>query len=252
VRATGPDENQNEEGEEQAHVFTFRGRTHYDAAMRAMASVGALLMLAGSWGTATEQKPQTGKPDHMEHRFDDPATYAKSFDDPARDAWQMPDKVIESLPIKDGMSVADIGSGTGYFTVRLARALPKSTVYGADIEPKMVEYLTKRAAAEHLGNVKPVLAAAAGPQLPQPVDLVLIVDTYHHLPNRVGYFRDLKKSLTRTGRVAVIDFRKTAPDGPPPEFRLTPDEIETEMKTAGFALDRTLDFLPRQHFLIFK
>lgn len=221
--------------------------------MRTMV-VASLVLLAGlSGGTmAGAGQQQTGKPDHMAHRFDDPAKYAKSFDDPARDAWQMPDKVIQSLGIKDGMSVADVGSGTGYFTVRLAKAFPKAQIFGADIEPKMVEYLTERAAKEHLPNVKAVLAGAAGPQLPQPVDLVMIVDTYHHLPNRVAYFAELRKSLKAGGGVAIIDFRKTAPDGPPVEFRMLPEQIENEMSKAGFTLDRSLDFLPRQHFLIFK
>jgi ubiquinone/menaquinone biosynthesis C-methylase UbiE len=216
--------------------------------------VASLVVWIGSHGSllAGASRQQSGKPDHMTHRFDDPSMYAKSFDDPARDAWQMPDQVIQSLGITDGMWVADVGSGTGYFTVRLARTFPKAQVVGADIEPKMVEYLTARAANEHLRNVKAVLAAATGPQLPQPVDRVLIVDTYHHLPNRVAYFRELRRSLTAGGTVAIIDFRKSAPDGPPVEFRLSPEEIQAEMSKAGFALDRSLDFLPRQHFLIFK
>jgi SAM-dependent methyltransferase len=116
----------------------------------------------------------------------------------------------------------------------------------------MVEYLKQRAAKEKLGNVTPVLAAAASPNLPEPVDVVLVVDTYHHLPNRPQYFRDLKKSLKPGGRVAIVDFRKDAPEGPPVHFRFTPQQIQDEMKQAGYALDTSHDFLPRQHFLIFK
>jgi cyclopropane fatty-acyl-phospholipid synthase-like methyltransferase len=209
-------------------------------------------ILAGPTALAAQQHQPGSKPDHMQHRFDDPAKYAKSFDDPARDAWQMPDKVIQALAITDGMSVADIGSGTGYFSVKLATAAPKAVIYGADIEPKMVEYLSKRAAAAQLTNITAVLAGSTSPNLPRPVDLVLVVDTYHHLPDRVAYFRNLRKSLTSTGRVAIIDFRKSAPDGPPPEFRFTPQEIEAEMTKAGFRLEQSHDFLPRQHFLVFR
>lgn len=112
------------------------------------------------------------KPDHMQHRFDDPAKFAKSFDDPARDAWQMPDQVIAALGLKSGMAVADIGAGTGYFSMRLAKS-PGVSVFAVDIEPKMVAHLTQRAAAEKLGNVTAVLAGAASPNLPKPVDVVL-------------------------------------------------------------------------------
>jgi cyclopropane fatty-acyl-phospholipid synthase-like methyltransferase len=214
-------------------------------------AIAALMLVAlGAWAAA--QQPKTAKPDHMEHRFDDPEKFAKGFDDPARDTWQMPAKVIDTLGVKAGMSVADIGAGTGYFSMRLAKVSPGVTVYAADIEPKMVEYLGKRAMTEHLANVVPVLAAAGTPNLPKPVDLVLIVDTFHHLPNRVTYFRDLRKSLTASGRVAIIDFRKDAPDGPPVEFRFTPDQIEKDMKDAGFRLEAKHEFLPRQNFLIFR
>ena len=86
------------------------------------------------------QQPQTAKPNHMDHKFDDPARYAKSFDDPARDAWQLPARVIDALQLKSGMKIADIGAGTGYFSMRLAK-VPGVSVFAVDIEPKMVEYL---------------------------------------------------------------------------------------------------------------
>lgn len=194
---------------------------------------------------------QQHKPDHMEHKFDDPARYAKAFDDPARDAWQMPARVIDALTLKPGMKVADVGAGTGYFSMRLART-PGVSVFAVDVEPKMVEYLKQRAATEKLPNVTPVLAAAASPKLPEPVDVVLVVDTFHHLPSRPSYFRELRRSLKPGGRVAIVDFRKDSPEGPPAHFRFTPQQIEDEMKQAGYTLDASHDFLPRQHFLIFR
>ncbi len=221
---------------------------------RTICVAAALAACASLAGAVRAQQPgaQPAKPDHMQHRFDDPAKLSKSFDDPARDAWQMPAKVIEALGLKAGVTVADIGAGTGYFSMRLAKASPELTVFAVDIEPAMVDHLKKRATSEHLNNVVPVLAGAASPNLPKPVDLVLIVDTYHHLPSRVSYFRDLRKSLTLTGRVAIIDFRKSSPEGPPVGFRFTPQQIEDEMRQAGFRLDATHDFLPRQHFLVFR
>lgn len=210
------------------------------------------LLLMPVWLTAQE-KPQTAKPmDHMQHRFDDAERWAKSFDDPARDAWQMPDRVIAALALQPGQSVADLGAGTGYFSVRLAKAQPTATVYAVDVEPSMVAHLAKRAAAEHLKNIVAVQAAADRTNLPQPVDVVLLVDVYHHLPNRPAYFRELQKSLKPNARVAIVDFRKDSPEGPPVEFRFTAEQIEAEMKEAGFTLDVSHTFLPRQHFLVFR
>ena len=188
----------------------------------------------------------------MQHRFDDPERYAKSFDDPARDGWQMPSRVIEALGVAPSATVADIGAGTGYFSVRLAKAVPSGTVFAVDIEAAMLAHIQKSAAAESLKNIVTVQAAGASPNLPKPVDRVLVVDTYHHLPNRAVYFSELKKSLTSAGLVAIIDFRKDAPDGPPPAFRFEADQIIGEMKQAGYRLEARHDFLPRQHFLIFR
>jgi len=208
-------------------------------------------MAAAALVELAAQQHQTAKPDHMDHKFGDPARYAKSFDDPAREAWQMPARVIDALQLKSGMKVADIGAGTGYFSTRLAR-VPGVSVYAVDIEPKMIDYLKQRAQKEQLSNVTAVLAGAASPNLPEPVDVILVVDTYHHLPNRQVYFNELKKSLRPGGRIAIVDFRKEAPDGPPAHFRFTPQQIQDEMKQAGYELQASHDFLPRQHFLIFR
>lgn len=204
-----------------------------------------------------QQQMQGQKPGppmgHMEHRFDDPERFAKSFDDPARDAWQMPDRVIAALGLTPGQKVADIGAGTGYFSVRLARSAARPTVFAVDLEPKMVEHLTHRAAAEALPNMRAVQAGPSSPNLPEPVDVVLVVDTYHHIPNRPAYFAALRSHLTSGGRVAIVDFRKDAGgEGPPPEFRFTPDQISGEMAQAGFVLDAQHDFLPRQLFLVYR
>lgn len=207
--------------------------------------------LAISADSQTPKQHQPGKPDHMDHKFDDPARFAKSFDDPARDAWQMPDRVIAALQLKAGMKVADIGAGTGYFSTRLAR-VPGVSVFAVDVEPKMLDYLKQRAQKDGLTNVTGVLAGSASAKLPELVDIVLVVDTYHHLPDRPAYFRDLRKSLKPGGRIAIVDFRKDAPEGPPAHFRFTPQQIEDEMKRAGYQLQASHDFLPRQHFLIFR
>ena len=205
---------------------------------------------------ASENHSQTGvgvvQPDHFAHRFDNPSEYVDRFDDPKRDEWQMPQRVIDALGLKPGESVADIGAGTGYFTIRLAKSAAKPVVYAVDIEQSMVEHTLGRAKQEGLGNVIGVKADSDRPNLPAPVDLVLIVDTFHHLSNRAAYFGGLKQQLKPGARVAIIDWRKDSPEGPPVEFRYSPEQISAELAQAGFILAESYDFLPRQHFLIFR
>jgi cyclopropane fatty-acyl-phospholipid synthase-like methyltransferase len=221
--------------------------------MAVTAAVVVVAMTALSARQHEQHQPRPGqKPDHMQHAFDDPDRYAKQFDDPARDAWQMPDRVIAALGLKAGQSVADIGAGTGYFSMRLAKAAGAPLVYAVDIEPKMVAYLRGRAAREGLKNVTAVHGSAGSPNLPSPVDTILVVDTYHHIANRVEYFRKLRASLKPGGQLAIVDFRKDAPDGPPVEFRFTADEISAELATAGYRLAASHAFLPRQLFLIYS
>jgi cyclopropane fatty-acyl-phospholipid synthase-like methyltransferase len=199
--------------------------------------------------SAGQQKPNS---DHMEHRFDDPAALSRRFDDPARDAWQLPDRIIEALALRSGQSVADIGAGTGYFSVRLARSAAAPKVFAVDIEPAMVKHLRERAAAEKLSNMVSVQAGKDSPDLPEPVNVVLVVNTYHHIADRVSYFRNLRRLLKPGGRVAIIDYRRDSPEGPPVEFRFSPEKFKAEMTQAGYAMSTAHDFLPRQHFLIFQ
>jgi len=191
---------------------------------------------------------------HAHSGFDGAAEWAKHFDDPARDEWQRPDVVLERLALRDGMDVADVGSGTGYFAVRLARALPASTVYGIDIEPDMVRYLNERAAREGLPNLKSRIGEPDDPQIPEPVDLILVVDTYHHMSDRTGYFERVASQLVPGGRVAIVDFKMgDLPVGPPDSMKLPADGIIREMVAAGYRLevdDREL--LPYQNLLIFR
>jgi ubiquinone/menaquinone biosynthesis C-methylase UbiE len=216
--------------------------------------VAGLLAAAGLASAQQHQPPPGGHqpPDHMQHRFDDPEQWAKEFDDPARDAWQLPAKVVEALKLQPGQAVADIGAGTGYFSAKLAKSPAAPTVYAVDIEPAMVAHLTTRAAKEGLKNLVAVQAGPDGPNLPVPVDTVLIVDTFHHIPDRVAYFTRLRRSIKPGGQLVIVDFRKDAPSGPPVEFRFMPDQITSELSRAGFTLAAQHDFLPRQHLLVYR
>jgi SAM-dependent methyltransferase len=130
--------------------------------------------------------------------------------------------------------------------VRLAKSEAAPRVYAADIEPSMVSYLRERATKEGLKNVIAVQAAADRPNLPGPVDLILIVDTYHHIADRETYFRRLAKSLRPGGRVVIIDFKPDSPEGPPKEFRVPLEKFKSEMGKAGYKFTAQHDFLPRQ------
>jgi SAM-dependent methyltransferase len=184
------------------------------------------------------------------HSFTDAEAWADRFEDPARDVWQLPDIVVATLAVRDDLIIADIGSATGYFPVRFARACPRGQVIGADIEAEMVWYLNERSRREELSNLVSVLAAPDDPHLPMRVDLVFICNTYHHIDNRIDYFTGLKDQLRPNGRVAVVDFRPSSSRGP--RHKLAPDEIESEMSAAGYALAESHDFLPDQYFLVFE
>ena len=220
--------------------------------MRLNYRLSAGLLAAAALAFSQSQEHAHSHADHMEHRFEKPEQWAKMFDDPARDAWQMPDRVIASLDLKPGQIVADVGAGTGYFSVRLAKSAAAPKVYAADIEPSMVDYLRQRAAKEGLRNMVAVQAAAGSPNLPEPVDVILIVDTYHHIGERETYFRKLAKSLKPGGRIAIVDFKPDSPEGPPKEFRFSLEKFKSEMAKAGYRLSARHDYLPRQQFLIFE
>jgi cyclopropane fatty-acyl-phospholipid synthase-like methyltransferase len=159
--------------------------------------------------------------------------------------------VIQSLALKPDAIVADIGSGTGYFSVRFAHFVPQGRVYGVDTEPDMVKYLAERVQREKLGNVSAIAAAPDDPRLPEKVDLIIMVDVFHHIENRASYLKKLQGSLKPGGRIAIIDFRMDSPNGPPKSARITPEGVRNEFNEAGYAFLQEHTFLPDQYFLVF-
>ena len=217
---------------------------HRRSFIAALAVFGCTVPFAGG---ASAQSPHT-----HEHSFGDAEKWAHIFDDPKRDAWQKPHEVIQALALKPDAVVADIGAGTGYFATRLANMVPKGRVYAVDTEPDMVKHLAGRAQREGLKNLSAVAGKPDDPKLPQKADVALLVDVYHHIENREGYFRQLSKSLKPGGRVAIIDFRMESPDGPPRAARIAPERVKAELKSAGYVLAEEHSFLPNQYFLVFR
>lgn len=208
------------------------------------------MIFALGTGVAPELPAQA--PHDHRHSFGDADQWAKVFDDPDRDAWQKPHEVIQALALKPDATVADIGAGTGYFTMRLAHMTARGRVYAVDTEPAMVKHLAARAKQEGLSNVTAIQAKPANPALPGKSDLVLLVDVYHHVEDRERYFRRLQVSLKPGGRVAIIDFRMDSPAGPPQNARIEPGRVKEEMGHAGYVLAQEHDFLPNQYFLVFQ
>jgi SAM-dependent methyltransferase len=195
--------------------------------------------------------PHGGHHGGMVHRFEHADAWAKSLDDPARDAWQQPDRVIEALALTPAMAIADVGAGTGYFAVRLARAVPRGQVIATDVEPDMVRYLTERARREGLANLRAVQTPPDSPQLAAAsVDRILIVDVWHHLGDRAAYARRLADALRPGGLIAVVDFKLDATHGPPPRHRLAPEAIAADLRAAGLATEISAIDLPEQYIVI--
>lgn len=165
-----------------------------------------------------------------------------------RDDWQQPDRVVADLALPTGARVADLGSGGGYFTFRLAEAVgPSGRVYAVDVDEGMNDYVTQEATERGLTNVVAVLAGADDARLPEPVDLVFTSNVYHHLTERVAYFRRLReRHLAPDGRLAIVEFRPEAFS-----HATARDTIESELAAAGYRLVAAHDYLERQHFLIF-
>ena len=187
--------------------------------------------------------------------FEDVAKWTKVFDDPARDEWQKPGALVQALKLTPGTRVADLGAGTGYFSGYLSKSVgDEGTVFAVDTEPNLVVHLRERAEHEDTPKVVPILASPDNPRLPAAsVDVVLIVDTYHHIDARRTYFLGLQRSLTRDGRVAIIDWHKRdLPVGPPPSHKLAREQVLEEMVAAGYVLVEEPSVLPYQYFLIFR
>jgi ubiquinone/menaquinone biosynthesis C-methylase UbiE len=202
-----------------------------------------------------EAAAQTAPSGHDAHRLHrDPAAYIAALEDPARDAWQKPQEVLDALALRDGERVADIGAGSGYFALRFARQVgPGGRVFAVDVSKDMLTHLETQARTAQLGNVQPILAAAADPGLPDgAVDRVFFCDVWHHIEDQAGYLERLKKALRPDGEIVMIDFHKRdLPVGPPVSMKIAREDLVAQMDRHGFRVAREHTFLPYQYFLVF-
>jgi cyclopropane fatty-acyl-phospholipid synthase-like methyltransferase len=198
---------------------------------------------------------QTATTEHEAHRLHtDAAAYIAALEDPKRDAYQKPHEVITALAVKEGEIVADIGAGSGYFALRLARHVGAAGhIYAVDVSPDMIRHLHGRVRDAGLLNVSPILAPPDDPLLPRPVDRFLLVDVWHHVEDRRAYLARMKQLLKPGGHVVMIDFHKRElPVGPPLEMKIAREDLLREMTAGGFRLVEEHAFLPYQYFLVFE
>jgi len=190
--------------------------------------------------------------EHRDHHGNpkDLQGYIARLDDPGRDEWQRPDVVLSALGLTKDHVVCEIGTGTGYFALRLAKLA--AWVYTIDVEPQLLSLLRDRAASTGVQNLTPVLGLPLDPMIPPATcDLILTVNTFHHVPEKAAYLRRLQRALRSGGRVVIIDFHKRdLPVGPPVDHKFAREDCIEQIRAAGLRVVSEYDLLPYQYFLV--
>jgi predicted methyltransferase len=213
--------------------------------MRPLLTAGVIAMVAGTALVAQAPRP---------HGRLFPPQDLGLLEAPDRDRWQRPDRIMDALGIADASRVADVGAGSGWFTIRLARRVgPQGVVYAEDVQQEMLNAISRRVQREGLANVRPVLGRGADPRLPEgSLDAVIIVDAYHEIEDRVMLLTNVARALKPQGRIGVIDFRvEGGGPGPDSDERVPPDMVVADANRAGLQVVGNESFLPYQYFLIF-
>ena len=220
---------------------------------RAAAGAGALVVAALVATAAAQQSrhPVSGRIIAQVMGYEGAAWLER----PEREDEEQPSRALAALDIRPGQVVADVGAGSGYYTVRLAeRVGPNGKVFAADIQPEMLDLLRARVKRARLDQVELVRSTETDPRLPEGVcDLVLMVDVYHELARPQEVLRKLRGSLKPDGRLVLIEFRKESPWVPiREEHKMSVKEARMELEAEGFRFDRVIDVLPWQHILVFR
>jgi SAM-dependent methyltransferase len=172
-----------------------------------------------------------------------------------RESEEHPDQALDALNLKAGMVVADVGAGTGYMSLKMAKRVgPSGKVYAEDVQPEMLRLLRQNAAKEKAANVETVLGSETDPKLPAgQLDLILLVDVYHEFSQPQKMLRGMREALKADGRLVLLEYRKEDPNVPiRPEHKMSVQEVKTELEAEGFRMDQVIETLPRQHILILK
>ncbi len=173
---------------------------------------------------------------------------------PERERTELPARVVENLDLRPDAVVADLGAGTGYFTLRIAPRVPRGRVLAVDIQPEMLTIIARRAEAEGVGNVETVRGTETDPRLPRGgVDLTLVVDSYHEFSHPREMAEAIYTATRPGGRLVLVEYRGEDPSVPiRPLHKMTERQVRRELEAAGFRFVENKGFLPQQHFLVFE
>jgi ubiquinone/menaquinone biosynthesis C-methylase UbiE len=171
-----------------------------------------------------------------------------------REREEDPDLALRLLRIRRGSTVADIGAGSGYYTIRLARIVgPMGKVYASDIQPGMIALIQQNVARAKIDNVVPVLGTADDPKLPPAsIDLAIMVDVYHEFSEPQRMLQRIREALKPDGRLVLLEYRAEDPNVPIlPDHKMTKAQVKLEIEHEGFRQSRVYDDLPWQHLFVF-
>ena len=179
---------------------------------------------------------------------------AQMLNKKASDPGNKPDEIIEAIGLKTGQTIADIGSGGGYFTLRFAEITGEAgKVYAVDTNPEFLKFIKESAKEKGLNNIITILIENKLVLPEKSLDFVFMRNVTHHITDRVEYFKNLRQFLKPDGKIAIIEFKKGKIFSRHGLFGhyVDREKLIQEMKDAGYLLDREFNFLPEQHFTIY-
>lgn len=186
--------------------------------------------------------------------FEEVEKYIQFLERPDRAKWQKPDEVVKALGLKGTETVVDLGAGSGYFTFRLAKVLPKGKVIAIDTQPEMVRHVHRKVTTDRIANVQAQVGKADDPGVPREADLVFVCDVLLHVKKKAEWLKTIHAQMRSGARIVLIDFKEgELPEGPPEKIKVPKADVIRMCKEAGFRLQEDkADLLPYQQFLVFE
>lgn len=195
-----------------------------------------------SYVAAQQRSPQQQRP---------PAEYAKTLEEPDRVARLQVPRVVQALGLRSGMSVADVGAGSGLFARPMATAVAPGLVYAVDVDAELLKILASRAKAAGVTTVETIVGRPEDPLLPKPVDVVFICDALHHIANPAAYLKTIRRYVAPGGRLAIIDYNRNWPEGHE-TMQFTPSQLAEWIAAAGFTRVASHDWIENSFFEIYR